>query len=303
MPSISSANGRNGNGHHGAVTTLAWEPESPFSAEQEVPGAIGTASRGPAPRSTSIETPFTGEFVGEDARPSAHAEAFASLMNDLHDEEFSEALEDLVNDASAVLEEGFSGEIGDPERERFAMERTIRTYFEPLRASADEMIDRIATELAERDVSAMSDGEVDELFEGFAPMEGELSPAFEGFLGGLLKKAKGAINAARKVATKVAGVIALPHMLILNRLKGLVNPLLERVLRFAIDKLPVALRPIATQLAQRFLGIKPGAGTRAAAAKTAADAIVGANVQAPLAAAADADAGGQSSDAGADQRV
>ena len=40
----------------------------------------------------------------------------------------------------------------------------------------------------------------------------------------------------------------------LNKLKGLVRPLLNRVLRFATNKLPVALRPIATQLAKRFLG-------------------------------------------------
>jgi hypothetical protein len=248
----------NGTGNGTSPATPAWEPETPFLASEISYATVLSTTKPSVTRSSTIESPFTAEYAGEEPRAGAHAEAFATLIGELHDEEFTEALEDLVNDASAVLEEGFTGEIGDPERDRFVMERTLRDYFEPLRQSADEIIDRMAAELAGHDVTAMSESELDEVLDRFTPPEGEFSPAFEGFLGGLLKKAKSAVKGAVKLASKVAGAVAFPHLLILNKLKGLIRPLLERVLRFAIDKLPVALRPLAGQLAQRFLGIKVG---------------------------------------------
>jgi hypothetical protein len=272
-PSVADLNG-------GGPQTLGWEPETPFLNAPPVPRVAATnANGGSFARGSTIESPFTAEYAGEDAHGGAHAEAFASLMDELRDEEFAEALEDLVNDAGAVLEDGFSGEIGDPVRERFTMERTIRDYLEPLAMSSEAMLERMAAGLGERDLGALPETELDRLLEEFAPAGGDLSPAFEGFLGGVFKKAKRAVKGALKVAKKVAGAVAFPHMLVLNRLKGLVRPLLERVLRFAIDKLPVALRPAASQLAQRFLGIKvaataaqPKPGAPDTAAEPAADA-------------------------------
>ncbi|HMG17376.1 MAG TPA: hypothetical protein VK573_01525, partial [Gemmatimonadales bacterium] len=66
-----------------------------------------------------------------------------------------------------------------------------------------------------------------------------------------LGKIKGALNKVRKVAQKFS-----PVHIILNKLKAMARPLLERVLRQALDKLPVAVRPIAKQLASKFLGVK-----------------------------------------------
>lgn len=43
--------------------------------------------------------------------------------------------------------------------------------------------------------------------------------------------------------------------IILRRLRDLVRPLLQRVLRVAIDRLPVALRPLAKTLAARIVGV------------------------------------------------
>lgn len=58
-----------------------------------------------------------------------------------------------------------------------------------------------------------------------------------------------------KLASKGASLLAKisPIHIILGKLKALVRPLLERVLRFAINRLPVAIRPVAQQLAKRLL--------------------------------------------------
>jgi hypothetical protein len=231
---------------HGGSATLAWEPESPFLN----PPLVGRAGVAVVPAGAPswralVESPFTAEYAGEDAGPGPHAEAFAALVDELHDEGFAEALEDLVNEASAVLEEGFSSELGDPGRERVAMERTLRSYLQPLEREAEAMLDRMAEELGEKDLSVLNEAEVEALLESYTAPSENLSPAFEGFLGGILKKAK---KAVKKVASVVGARV------ILNRLKGLVRPLLNRVLKHAINKLPVTLRPTASQLAQKILG-------------------------------------------------
>jgi hypothetical protein len=103
----------------------------------------------------------------------------------------------------------------------------------------------------------MSEAALDEYLDGLTSTSGGGgSPAAEEFLGKLLKKAKSAVRGAVSLAKKGLKAVSnvLPHTWILKKLLGLVRPLLQRVLRFAVDKLPVALQPMARQLAARVLG-------------------------------------------------
>jgi hypothetical protein len=77
------------------------------------------------------------------------------------------------------------------------------------------------------------------------------------FGGSFFKKIKKGVQGAVKLAKKGVALAKKlsPVHLLLDRLKGFVRPLLERVLKFAINKLPVSLRPLAGQLAKRFLGV------------------------------------------------
>jgi hypothetical protein len=83
----------------------------------------------------------------------------------------------------------------------------------------------------------------------------------EDFLGGLIKKAKKVVKKIAKKAKRVVGKVAktvgkyLPHGFLLRRLRRLVKPLLKRVLRFAINKIPAQYRPLARKLSARFLKI------------------------------------------------
>jgi hypothetical protein len=118
---------------------------------------------------------------------------------------------------------------------------------------AETMIDNVAEALTSADPASMSEAELDELFERFTPRGTGLEPYFEDFLGGLgnkLKKfATKALDVAKKGLTLIPGLGAL-----LGRLKALIKPLLDRVLKIAIDRLPAALRPVARTLAKRLLG-------------------------------------------------
>ena len=244
------ATSTNGNGAH-APAAQSWEPESPFlsdpsamTATTSAPAAIPSAY-GP---SVQRESPFVSEYAAESEGDGPRSQLFAELVSELEDTEFSEALEDLVNEATAVAEDRFAAEAADPSTRRQDAERAVRAYLQPIGRVAEETLDRVSEQLAGVDLTSASDAEVDTLLERFAPPAHDLSPVADQFFGGLLKKAKGAIKAVKKVTS------FLPHNLILNKLKALVRPLLEKVLRSALNRVPVSLRPIAKQLAKRFLG-------------------------------------------------
>jgi len=107
------------------------------------------------------------------------------------------------------------------------------------------MLEGMADQLANVDLASASDSEVNSLMEQFSVPSHDLSPAADQFLGGVLKK-------ARKLASKVTSIM--PHAIIMKKLAKLVRPLLDRVLKTAIKRLPVSVRPMAQSLAKRFLG-------------------------------------------------
>src|SRR5262249_34374651 len=63
------------------------------------------------------------------------------------------------------------------------------------------------------------------------------------------KKAVKFVATAAKSVGKVAGALLSP---VLQKLRGLINPLLKRVLSIAIGRLPAALQPAARTLASRL---------------------------------------------------
>jgi hypothetical protein len=240
--------------------TTGWVPASPFLQEPSAAAVdIGPASAAP---SASRQTPFVDEYVGDEARAHPQSRAFASLLGELRDGEFEDALVDLVNETAAVLEERFSAEAPDSFT-RAEMEEAASRYLEPLQQSAERMVDRIAAELDRRGGASLSEEEVDAIADGARAGEAAATPAFEEFL-------KGIVNKVKKAVKKVSSLM--PTNVILGRIKKLVKPLLRRVLATAMDKLPAAVRPIAKQLAARFLGGAGPASQAATAAAAAADA-------------------------------
>ncbi len=234
-----------------------WKPESPFLETYEnEPSSV--AGEFQAPALYELETPFASvyEFSGEEGAPGVQAEEFVELVDQLHDEEFDEALLELVHEASALYEDRFESEFGEPPAREFAAEEFLRTHFRPLLQRSESLIDSMAEGVRQRDVAAMTEAEIDNFLNEYEPSNTQLSPNFEYFLKGLWKKAKkavkGAVNLAQKgiqLATKlVPGLGA-----ILEKLKQLARPLIDKVLKMAINKLPAALQPVAQQLAAKFL--------------------------------------------------
>jgi hypothetical protein len=228
------------------------EQHNPFAEAAAVAAEDAPArSVGFAPWSESM-TPFPealGGLAAEREQDRMLAEAFAELR----DESFDEALAFLAEETEQAVADRFTGESpsSSPERERYA-----DAHLAPIRFEALQYLDNLQSGLTGMDVESLSEDQLDEVLDRFDPETGELTPAGEEFIGSLVRKAKSAVkfvaNAAKgvgKVVGKVAGAAVGP---ILQKLRGLINPLLRRVLSFAIGRLPPALQPAARTLAARF---------------------------------------------------
>jgi hypothetical protein len=215
--------------------SYAFEPESSMPALVESALAV---------------TPFVSEYAGVTPQTPQSSE-LRDLLFELYDEEFNETLSELAHEAweaASQRAEPF-GETGQTQ----SAEQFLQEWSEPGRQAAETMLENIAQAVSEHDLASMSESEVDQFFERFEPKGTGLEPYFENFLGGLWNKVKNVAKGALSIAQK--GLMLIPGLSgLISKLKALVRPLLDRVLRTAIDKLPPTLRPLARQLAQRVLG-------------------------------------------------
>ncbi|KPM52015.1 hypothetical protein ACG83_31150 [Frankia sp. R43] len=229
--------------------------ESPFletAALGFTPDATGESfAEAPA----AVLSPFLRESwtSGEAEGDRAVAEAEA-LLEAIRDEQFDEALADLVDEAAAVHLTGESAWAGHEAQEGVASE--LEAWLAPLGTETEQLLDQMGERLAQEDLPALREGELEALLESFAPAPGAMAPAFEGFIRGMLRKAGKVVRSAVSLAGK--GLSALsklpPVRFLLDKLKGLSRQLLSNVLKLGMGRLPSAVRPIARRLASRLTG-------------------------------------------------
>jgi hypothetical protein len=231
-----------------------YEPETPFLETYVQPEAADGWMARPAPPSPSFETPFAAEYYGESPQDRTGAQ-FLEVLHQLEDGEFEEALADLVQEAAATHSVQVR-QLGEGPVQTEVGERMLGEWLAPLATAAEQMLDEVARAVELVDPGSVGEDELDRLLEVPVPGGETLEPVFEEFLGRLLDKAKkvakGAVDLARKGVDAVSR--SLPLGPVMQQLRRLVRPLLERVLRFALDKLPASVRPLARTLARRFLG-------------------------------------------------
>lgn len=210
----------------------------------------------------SLGSPFVSvyELEGLPEFLSPEQEAYATLAQELYDQEFDEALFELMVAARGLQEEHFASAGASVESERL-----LTQHFNQLTREAEATVAAFEREFGARDVNSLREGELDAFAEGYTPATA-IGPEFEEFLGKLAKKVARGVKAVAKKAGTLAMKVGLGP--ILNKIKALVKPLLDKVLQTAIGKLPASVRPMAQQLADRLTGRKTQAAD--AAPQTAA---------------------------------
>ncbi|MEO8151357.1 MAG: hypothetical protein ABI723_27240 [Bacteroidia bacterium] len=210
------------------------QAESPFSQSFEAPAAGQTSS------------PAAGEFV--------------NFLSELHDTEFPNTLYELA----AELEDTWSSKISNETAmgDRFVPFATQQAmeYFAPLTYETGRMFDRVTQQFTGNNLSDHNETEIERFFTELEFEHNALSPAQEQFFGSLFNKVKSAVKAGVNLAKKGISFVGkfLPVNIILGKLRNLVQPLLNKVLKFAIGKLPQNLQPYAKTLANKFMNLPSG---------------------------------------------
>jgi hypothetical protein len=189
-----------------------------------------------------VASPFVESFLLEHAEPRTDAREAARrvLIAELYDEELDDAIYELVGETAGLVDAGVVPALGAA---------AVRQRLAPLAQELEGFLQRAADELGPREAASVSESELDEVLSRVSP-ERFATPGFDHFFGSIKKAVKrvaaGAANLAKK-GIEAATTLGLGPLL--EKLKGLVRPLLERVLKAAIHRLPVALQPLATKLA------------------------------------------------------
>jgi hypothetical protein len=252
------------------------QTQAPFLNVQSFLAEEMPSDRQPVGSLTQI-SPFLSVYELEEGEGPVESEVeeYAAFLSELQDEEFDEALYEIASEAAGLYEARIEQEATESPGSTYEAERILERHFDPLAGEVEALLEAMQRRWSDQDPATISESEIDSFVDEYRT-QGDLSPSFEHFFrkfGRALKKvAKKAIGLAKK-GIRFVGKFALGPLL--KKVKALIRPLLKRVLRFAIGKLPVALRPVATKLAAK-LGLAPKpekskAGAEPAASSGAAD--------------------------------
>lgn len=209
---------------------------------------------------SDFESPFSStydSFLQEHQAVSPLAGEYVDLLHELNDDEFVESLFEL----SRELEDSWSNKISNEAAmgERFApfAAQQAEEYFTPVVFEAEQMIENAAQHFSGNNLADHSETEVEKYFNELQFEHRDFTPAQEQFFGSIIKKVKSVVKKGVALAKKGVAAVGklMPIGIVLKKLKALIKPLVNKVLRFAINKLPKNLQPHAHDLAKKFLGI------------------------------------------------
>jgi hypothetical protein len=203
-----------------------------------------------------LASPFRSVYEAEgfSELSDPETEAYLDFMTELYDQEMDEALYELVDEARGMHEEAYTPESA------FESEKLLEQHFAPLVREGETMLEVLAQRFSSSDPATLTEADFESL-ENYLP-SASLSPAQEQFFGSLKKLAKKAVRGVSSLAKRgiqLATKLGLGP--ILMKLKALIKPLLHRVLKLAIGKLPVNLQPFAQKLAEKYAAVKPAQST------------------------------------------
>jgi len=242
--------------------------EEPAESLNEEEYSTFTEADSPFPSIYELENPLETQGI-----VAPEMEEYVAFLNELYDEEFNDAIADLADEATEIYQNQFESEYGDPVLQKREASYLLETHFNPLISETEAFVEGLIYELEQHDLDAISESEVDEIIDRYEPeFEGGIGKFFRRAgrklkraakkLGKKLRKtvrsvakrAKKGIKAIGKGIRKAGKWVKKRILGVLNKLKKFIKPLLERVLKFALNRLPPQYRNLAQGLAKRLFG-------------------------------------------------
>lgn len=218
------------------------------------------------------ESPFTSESITEAEQLETAA---AEFLEALHDEDFEDALDELMNEGAArVLADAQQWTVAPSEGE---VSEALTQWMAPLVTEFERSMDGFAAGLENANLENISEAELDELLESVETPPALESEFFGKIVKGLVNKAKGLVKSAvtfaknpikgvvdiakKGLSTVVEGAKGLGKFVIgplLKKLKkaglGLLKGVLKKLLRPLTKMLPAQVRPFVPMIT-KALGI------------------------------------------------
>jgi len=204
----------------------------------------------------ALESPFAEAMATTD-EAGIQSLAFESLIGELEDEAFDEAIQALVDEAAARHLASTASWSSEGEAPALGAQE-VEAWLESVASEADRLLEQLAERYSDRPIDAVNLAEFEAEGDRLIAEAGPLPLATEQFLRRLVKKAKGLVKGAVNIAKK--GIAAVGKILPVGRifaaLRKLVAPLLKRVLQMALNRLPESVRPLARDLAGKLFGAR-----------------------------------------------
>lgn len=254
------------------AATTEMIPETFTETIGERPDAFEESGAAPFESYFVTESPFTSESITEAQELESEAQEF---LEALHDEDFEDALEELMNEgASRLLADAQQWSVAPSESEAG---EALTQWMTPLLTEWERTVDGFAAGLESANLENISEDELTELLETLETHPALESELFGKIIRGLANKAKGLIKhvvtiaknpfkgvvdlAKKGLGTVVAGVKGIGKHLIgplLAKLKraglGLLKGVLKKLLRPLTNILPAQIRPFVPMIT-KALGI------------------------------------------------
>src|SRR5918995_5917018 len=154
-----------------------WAAETPFL--QTLPTILEAPQAAQEPQQVSRWYETLAPFREEQETVEGYApeaEDFVQLLAELRDEEFDEAVERLVNEASDLYHEQFVGESGALVSSPAEPEGLLEMHFEPLVRETERLVGEMAEEVDRHDLIAMSEAEIDTVLSRYGVSGDQLTP-------------------------------------------------------------------------------------------------------------------------------
>ncbi len=224
-------------------TPFADEFEMEQTIQQEVDVTKSTelfANYSPFSNETESETIANGEWES-----SPNEMEYFDTLHELHDNEFETAVDNMI----AEMQEQFTSyESAGSFLNENHTQQLAANYLQPIVNETHQLFELLANELEAMPLQQLSEQEFENSIDSIGLKHSEnFTPAQEFFF----KKLGNKIKTIAKKVIKVAGKLSPTH-LIIKKLKGVVGPLIKRILSKALNKLPASIRDIAMELANKL---------------------------------------------------
>lgn len=232
-----------------ASESEAWS--SPFAGGlQRLDAVVATEDHASSESAgmSSLESPFSPSVL--EAPGSESETQFRTLLAELHDEEFEEALQGLVDEAAGrylTAGDGWSGESGAGE---------VEAWLGGLAERADQLFEHLEQRFGNRTPESLLEGELEAAAAEALAAQGPGDLVGEQLFGSIIGKL-GAL--AKRAATFTLGGLGGK---VLGRLIGIFRGLVPRLLRMVIPRIaravPESLRPGVAAIAAKLGITVPG---------------------------------------------